>query len=404
MAFKTLSNAQGAANELTSLGNITTGDELIVERVAGQTRSATFRVELSEDTTPQLGGNLSFNGFNVEGINATTFGYLSGVTSNIQTQLNAKAPTASPTFTGTVTIPTPFTLGAVSVTATGTEMNYLAGVTSNIQTQLNAAVLLPGSTSITTLGTITTGTWHATAVGQTYGGTGFTSYAAGCIIYADASSNLQQLGIGGNGTVLMANTGLTQPQWSQITLSNTNTVTGTLAVGNGGTGQTSYTNGQLLIGNTTGNTLTKATLSATNLVSITNGAGSITIDVAPAAQSDQETATSTTLAVTPGRQHFHPSAAKAWVKCGVTGNILASRNVSSITDTGTGDMVVNFTTSFSSANYCAVGNCEGNGSTAQIIYVKNGTMAAGSCEFLSVNPSVVLTDPGSWSAAFFGDI
>ena len=39
-------------------------------------------------------------------------------------------------------------------------------------------------------------------------------------------------------------------------------ITGTLAVGDGGTGQTSYTNGQLLIGNTTGNTLAKATLTA----------------------------------------------------------------------------------------------------------------------------------------------
>jgi len=32
--------------------------------------------------------------------------YLSGVTSAIQTQINAKAPIASPTFTGTATIPT----------------------------------------------------------------------------------------------------------------------------------------------------------------------------------------------------------------------------------------------------------------------------------------------------------
>lgn len=53
--------------------------------------------------------------------------------------------------------------------------------------------------------------------------------------------------------------------------------TGTLAVDRGGTGQTSYTNGQLLIGNTTGNTLTKATLTASTGISITNGAGSITI-------------------------------------------------------------------------------------------------------------------------------
>lgn len=101
-----------------------------------------------------------------------------------------------------------------------------------------------GSTSITTLGTITTGTWNATAIGTTYGGTGLTSFTSGGAIYASSS------------TVLTS---------------------GTLPVTAGGTGQTSYTNGQLLIGNTTGNTLTKATLTAGSGISITNGAGSITI-------------------------------------------------------------------------------------------------------------------------------
>jgi hypothetical protein len=48
-------------------------------------------------------------------------------------------------------------------------------------------------------------------------------------------------------------------------------------VNKGGTGQTSYTNGQLLIGNNTNNTLTKATLTAGTGISITNGAGSISI-------------------------------------------------------------------------------------------------------------------------------
>jgi hypothetical protein len=55
------------------------------------------------------------------------------------------------------------------------------------------------------------------------------------------------------------------------------TLAGTLAVANGGTGQTSYTDGQLLIGNTTGNTLAKATLTAGSGISITNGSGAITI-------------------------------------------------------------------------------------------------------------------------------
>jgi len=51
----------------------------------------------------------------------------------------------------------------------------------------------------------------------------------------------------------------------------------TIGTAYGGTGQTTYTNGQLLIGNSTGNTLTRATLTAGSGVSITNGNGSITI-------------------------------------------------------------------------------------------------------------------------------
>jgi hypothetical protein len=57
----------------------------------------------------------------------------------------------------------------------------------------------------------------------------------------------------------------------------TSLLSGSISVANGGTGQTTYTNGQLLIGNTTGNTLAKATLTAGTGISITNGNGTITI-------------------------------------------------------------------------------------------------------------------------------
>ena len=50
-----------------------------------------------------------------------------------------------------------------------------------------------------------------------------------------------------------------------------------ISVNKGGTGNVSYTNGQILIGNTTGNTLDKATLTAGVGISIINGNGSITI-------------------------------------------------------------------------------------------------------------------------------
>ena len=55
------------------------------------------------------------------------------------------------------------------------------------------------------------------------------------------------------------------------------TLASALPVASGGTGQTTYTDGQLLIGNSTGNTLTKTTLTAGSGITITNGAGSISI-------------------------------------------------------------------------------------------------------------------------------
>lgn len=64
----------------------------------------------------------------------TELNYVDGVTSAIQTQLDAKAPLASPTFTGNVTLPSTTSVGNVS----STELGYLDGVTSAIQTQLNA--------------------------------------------------------------------------------------------------------------------------------------------------------------------------------------------------------------------------------------------------------------------------
>lgn len=51
-----------------------------------------------------------------------------------------------------------------------------------------------------------------------------------------------------------------------------------LPVASGGTGQSTFTNGQLLIGNTSGNTLSKATLTAGPNISINNGPGTITIN------------------------------------------------------------------------------------------------------------------------------
>jgi hypothetical protein len=127
------------------------------------------------------------------------------------------------------------------------------------------------------------------------GGTGLSDYPKnGQLLIGNTAGQKYDLntltagsGIGvtnGAGTITIANTGVLSFSGGSTGLTpataSTGAVTlaGTLDVDNGGTGQTSYTNGQLLIGNTTGNTLTKATLTAGTGITISNGAGSITIN------------------------------------------------------------------------------------------------------------------------------
>lgn len=97
-------------------------------------------------------------------VSSTEIGYLDGVTSGIQAQLDAKAALAGPTFTGTVVLPSTTSIGTVS----NTELGYLDGVTSAIQTQidLKAALASPALTGIPTTPTATAGT-NTTQVAST---------------------------------------------------------------------------------------------------------------------------------------------------------------------------------------------------------------------------------------------
>lgn len=126
-----------------------------------------------------------------------------------------------------------------------------------------------------------------------------------------------------------------------------------------------------------------------------------------AAQSDQETGTSNAVAVTPGMQKFHPSAAKAWVKfagSGVNGaqTINASYNVSGVSRTALGTYVVTFTTAFSSANYAAVVTGFLSGT---VITDQGFSQAAGSTGvFFGISSTGVGVDPTSGFLVAFGDL
>jgi hypothetical protein len=77
-----------------------------------------------------------------------------------------------------------------------------------------------GQSSITTLGTIGTGTWQGTVIGLTYGGTGKALTAsAGGIVYTDADS-MEVLAAGTSGYVLTSG-GSGAPSWTNATDANT---------------------------------------------------------------------------------------------------------------------------------------------------------------------------------------
>jgi hypothetical protein len=93
---------------------------------------------------------------------------------------------------------------------------------------------------------------------------------------------------------------------------------------------------------------------------------------------------------------------KAWVNFNGTGTVAirASGNVSSITDNGTGDYTVNFTTAMPDANYSAVTTSITSGNT-QNWTTPTMSFAVGSCKVLVLNPGVSFYDSNLVSAAFF---
>jgi hypothetical protein len=80
-----------------------------------------------------------------------------------------------------------------------------------------------------------------------------------------------------------------------------------------------------------------------------------------ATQAEQEAGVSITAFTSPGRQQFHPSAAKAWIVFNTvtTSTISNSYNITSITDGGIGITAITIATDFSSANFCANGTAQG---------------------------------------------
>lgn len=159
----------------------------------------------------------------------------------------------------------------------------VAGTNNRISVSADAidiASTYVGQASITTLGTVTTGTWNATTIATTKGGTGLTSYDTGDILYASSANTLGKLTKPATNALLVMGTSGT-PSWmdrSSTDITGLGTVsTGTWqadAVGPtyGGTGLTSYAKGDLIYASAT-NTLSKISAGGEGQVLVMNSSG-----------------------------------------------------------------------------------------------------------------------------------
>jgi hypothetical protein len=223
----------------------------------------------------------------VSDVSDTEIGYLNGVTSAIQTQLNALAPKADPTFTGTVSAAALTLSGDLTVNGTTTNINStnlvvedknivlgdtatptdttadgggitLKGATDktinwvdatdawtssedfNLATgkayEIAGTSVLSGTTlgsgvtgsSLTSVGTIATGVWNGTTIAIANGGTGQTTAmtAATALLPSQTSNSGKYLTNDGAGTLSWGTvTGYSAPTLGSTSISSGATVT-----------------------------------------------------------------------------------------------------------------------------------------------------------------------------------
>ena len=183
------------------------------------------------------------------------------------------------------------------------QLEYRIGATgttskSTLTYQVNTLMATTSFPSLSIIGTITTGIWNGTSIANTYGGTGLNSSAltgiaqivagtwsasstlstayggtgwnnlqANTVLLGNGAGRMATTSAGTDGYVLALSSGV--PTW--LATSTLSTITGTLAVTKGGTGQTSFGQGWL---NSDGSALSASTSPTVNYLTATSTATS----------------------------------------------------------------------------------------------------------------------------------
>ncbi len=281
--------------------------------------------------------------------------------------------------------------GITSFTAYGLVVGNTTGTgpLSSVATGTANQILLSGGSSAIPFWTTT-----LTVPGGGTGKATLTTYALMCGGTGTTTPMQQVASVGTSGDTLISAGAGALPAF------------GTLGVIGGGSGRATgvIAYGVVCTGTTaTGAQQTTASAGTSGDVLVSGGASALPAWAAPtqaATQANQETGTSTTTYVSPGRQQYHPSAAKAWLKWSYstgTPTIDSSYNVTSLTDNGTGDLTVNYTTALSAA-----GCFNGTSSSVPGFVYTTSNLAASVRLVITDVLSVATDNPGD--VMVFGDL
>lgn len=198
----------------------------------------------------QIPFTLNYQGFTLNGC-PTTFTGSSTVNFNFTGPTNVTFPTSGVLAT----------VGGTVSSVVGTTNRITVTTTSGVST-VDIASTYVGQSSLTTLGTITTGTWNASLIPMAFGGTNANLTAtANNLVYSTASA-MALLPTANNGVLITSNTGVpsissTLPTAVQTNITELGTITvgvwngTTIDSGHGGTGLGLPSPGYMLVGSAT---------------------------------------------------------------------------------------------------------------------------------------------------------
>jgi len=166
----------------------------VVTTVGGSESFVLTRADDANSSTNFTGGSFVFVEQGTNANNGYVFTHDDEPTlTNATLSNNTQLPVSQFSGAGQITAGDGLTKSANTINAVGTSNRI--SVSANA---IDISSSYVGQTSITTLGTITTGTWNGSTLGSAYGGTGLTAAAKGSVLVANTANTFSALDGGGS--------------------------------------------------------------------------------------------------------------------------------------------------------------------------------------------------------------